>query len=88
MEGQFLSLSQRALYLTVLLSAPPILAALVVGLTLALVQALTQIQEQTLQVAAKIAAVFGMLIVFGYWMAGHLYRFALAIFQNFGSWVN
>lgn len=87
MDSQLIHLAQEALLLTVLVSAPPILAALVIGLLLALIQALTQIQEQTLQMAAKIVAVFGMLYVFGYWMAAQIHRFTLVIFENFGAWV-
>lgn len=87
MEGRFLQLAQEALVLTVLMSAPAVLAALVVGLILALVQALTQVQEQTLQMAAKILTVFGVLYLSGYWIASLLFRFALNVFQSFGTWV-
>lgn len=87
MESDFIHLAQQAIMVTVLVSAPPIVAALVVGLALAVFQALTQIQEQTIQMASKIVAVFGMLFLFGYWMAGQLYRFAYNIFANFGTWV-
>lgn len=87
MESHYLHLAQQALMLTVVLSAPPVLAAMVVGLALALVQALTQIQEQTLQTAAKIVLVFGTLYVFGYWMAGEMVSFASLIFRNFAGWV-
>jgi type III secretion HrpO family protein len=86
-ESQFIRLAQEALMLTVTVSFPAVLAALSVGLVLALVQALTQIQEQTLQMAAKIVMVFGTLYFFGYWMAAQLYRFASGIFQNFGTWI-
>jgi type III secretion HrpO family protein len=86
-ESEFISLAQQAILLTVTVSAPPIVAALAVGLILAVIQALTQIQEQTVQMAAKIVAVFGTLLLFGYWMATQVYRFALHIFENFGSMV-
>jgi type III secretion HrpO family protein len=88
MESHFLSLAQEALVMTLLMSAPAVIAALVVGLVLALVQALTQVQEQTLQMAAKILTVFGTLYLSGYWTASLVYRFALSIFRNFGTWVH
>ena len=88
METHFIQLAQQAILLTVLVSGPPILAALAVGLTLALFQALTQVQEQTLTMAFKIVAVFGTLALLGYWMGSHVHRFALLIFQNFGRWVH
>jgi flagellar biosynthetic protein FliQ len=87
MDTNFIHLVQQAILLTVLVSAPPIVAALAVGLVLAVFQALTQIQEQTIQMAAKIVAVFGAILMFGYWMASQLLQFTAHIFQNFGSWV-
>ena len=87
MDTDFIHLVQQAILLTVLVSAPPIVAALAVGLVLAVFQALTQIQEQTIQMAAKIVAVFGAILMFGYWMASQLLQFAAHIFQNFGKWV-
>lgn len=87
METEILQASRQAILLTVLISAPPILAALVVGLALATVQALTQIQEQTVQVAAKIVAVFAMLLVFGPRMARLLNRFARVVFEGFPNWI-
>lgn len=87
METDILRASQQAILLTVYISAPPILAALVVGLALATVQALTQIQEQTIQVAAKIVAVFAMLLIFGPRMARLLERYARVVFEGFPSWI-
>lgn len=73
--------------LTVLVSAPPIAAALIAGLVIASLQALTQIQEQTIQVAAKIIVVFGTLYILGHWMAVNVMRFGRLIFENFSAWV-
>ena len=86
MDADFIHLAQQAILVTVLVSAPPVLAALTVGLALAVFQALTQIQEQTVQMAAKIIAVFGSLLLLGYWMAAQIFAFASNIFQNFGKW--
>ncbi len=88
MESVFINASREALLVTVLVSAPAVLAALVVGLLLAVVQALTQIQEQTLGMAAKMAAVFGVLYLMGYWMAGHLSQLAFVIFSEFPNWIH
>ena len=87
MDADFIHLAQQAILVTVLVSAPPVLAALCVGLALAVFQALTQIQEQTVQMAAKIIAVFGSLLLLGYWMAAQIFAFASNIFQNFGQWI-
>ena len=53
LNSEALQLVYQALWLVLMLSAPPVLAAAVVGLLIALVQAATQIQEQTLQYALK-----------------------------------
>jgi len=87
-EGVFLSSAREALLIVVLASAPPLLAALVVGLAVAVVQALTQVQEQTLGVLARIVAVFGALYVSGAWMAGLVTRFAQKVLTEFPSWVH
>ena len=50
-------LTQQALWFVLLLSAPPIVVAAVVGLLIAFVQAATQLQEQTLQYVAKFFAI-------------------------------
>ncbi len=87
MESVILQAAQQALIVTVLISGPPILAALVVGLILAVIQALTQIQEQTIQMATKIIAIFGVLYFLGYWMATQIARFAHRIFMEFPRWI-
>lgn len=88
MEGAFLNSAREALLVVVLASAPPLLAALVVGLAVAVVQALTQVQEQTLGVLARIVAVFAALYVSGSWMAGLVTRFAQKVLTEFPAWVH
>jgi type III secretion HrpO family protein len=88
MEATFLSATREALLVVVLASAPPLVAALVVGLAVAIVQALTQVQEQTLGVLARILAVFSALYLVGYWMASFVTRFGQKIFTEFPKWVH
>jgi type III secretion protein S len=73
----------EALWLVLLLSAPPIIAASAVGLLVAVVQAATQLQEQTLQYTLKFFAIVLTLFVTASLLAGSLYRFADQIFSNF-----
>jgi flagellar biosynthesis protein FliQ len=83
MSADFIHLAQQAILVTVLVSAPPILAALAVGLTLAVFQALTQIQEQTLVFVPKILAMFVALLLALPFMAdsmhGHMMRISSRI---------
>ena len=73
----------EALWLVLLLSAPPVIAASVVGLVVAVVQAATQIQEQTLQYTLKFFAIVLTLFITASLMAGSLYAFADRIFASF-----
>lgn len=67
---------QEALLLVLVLSAPAVLSALVVGLLISVLQAATQLQEQTLSMAPKIVAVYAVLAAAGLWMVTELMRFA------------
>jgi type III secretion protein S len=77
----------EALWLVLLLSAPPVIAASAVGLLVAVVQAATQIQEQTLQFTLKFFAVVITLFITTSLMAGSLYAFGDRIFSSFPGMV-
>lgn len=76
----FTALAGKALWLILLLSLPPLLASLIVGLTISLFQALTQVQEQTLTFVPKIVATLIVLIIFAGWMLRHLIEFTKEVF--------
>jgi flagellar biosynthesis protein FliQ len=78
----YVSLAGEALYLILLLSLPPLLASLVVGLVISLLQALTQVQEQTLTFVPKIIATILVLIIFAGWMLGVLREFTSRVFDT------
>jgi len=65
---QVITLSQDAMTLTLLISAPMLLIAMVVGILIALFQAVTQIQEMTLTFVPKILAVMLGMLFFASWM--------------------
>lgn len=71
-DSDVLALSGRALYLILLLSAPMLIGALVVGLVISIIQATTQIQEQTLSFVPKIVVTFVSVILAGPWVASEL----------------
>lgn len=71
-----LDLTQAALWAAFLASAPIILAVLVVGLVVAIVQAVTQIQEMTLTFAPKIVVAMVVLMVSANFIGGVVSRFA------------
>jgi type III secretion protein S len=72
----------QALYLTLWLSLPVILVAAVVGTVVSLLQALTQVQDQTLSFAIKLIAVGLVLALTARWMGGELFNYTLSILQG------
>lgn len=73
---------------TFLLTAGPILlVSLIVGFTISLLQAVTQVQDFTLTFVPKILAVFGCLFFLLPWMASTLIGFAGRIIENLPSYV-
>jgi type III secretion protein S len=85
MSDDVVTLTTQALWLVLLLSAPPILAASVVGLLVAIVQAATQLQEQTLQYTLKFFAIVVSIFVTASLMAGTLFSYADGIFSSLAS---
>ena len=73
----------EALTLVMLLSLPPILVASVVGIVVSLLQALTQVQEQTIAFAVKLVAVTVMLVAMASLAGSQLLTYTLSIFNNF-----
>jgi flagellar biosynthesis protein FliQ len=63
-EAMVIHHAGTAMLLVLILSMPPIIVATVIGVLVSLIQALTQIQEQTLVFVPKIIAVFTSLIIF------------------------
>ncbi len=77
-----ISIGRETLGLVLLVSAPTIGLALVVGILVSLFQATTQIHEQTLTFAPKIVAVFLGLLVFGPWMLTAVAEFTVRLFNG------
>ncbi len=63
-----LTLGQQALEMTLMVSAPLLITALVVGLAVSVLQAATQINEMTLSFIPKLIAMVVALVVAGPWM--------------------
>ena len=61
----------------------PIVVATVIGLLVSLLQALTQIQEQTLGFAVKLVAITITIMAASSWMGGEIMLYTQEIFKNF-----
>ncbi len=75
-------LGRQAIWATVVVSAPLLAVALVVGLVIGIIQAATSINEMTLSFIPKLIALGLALLLFGNWMLGTLVDFSRGIFQR------
>lgn len=80
--GDILDLARDALVTMLFLSGPLLLTALVVGLVISLLQALTQIQEMTLTFVPKILSVFLVMLLSLPFMGGMLEDFSHRLFDK------
>ncbi len=87
MQSEALQLTYRALWLVLVLSAPPVVVAAIVGLLIAFVQAATQIQEQTFQYAAKFFAIVLTIFLTASLLGGTLMSYTDRIMTGFPGMV-
>jgi flagellar biosynthetic protein FliQ len=80
--SEAITLIQNAVVLTLLLSTPVLLVAMVVGLLISLFQAITQIQEMTLTFVPKIVAVMATLLFLSSWMITKLVDYTRELIMN------
>lgn len=85
--GTVVSLMRSGVFEILILSAPILLSALAVGLVVAILQATTSIQEQTLTFVPKIMTILGILALLGGWMFASLREYTINLFQMIPSMV-
>ncbi|MDD4343275.1 MAG: flagellar biosynthesis protein FliQ [Eubacteriales bacterium] len=73
-------IGREAVYTVLLISGPLLIGSILIGLTISIFQATTQIQEQTLTFVPKIVAIFVMIVVLGPWMLNILIAFTQNLF--------
>ena len=79
-----IDLARQALSLTLVLSLPVLLTVLGVGLVVSLLQAVTQVQEQTLSFVPKLLAGAAAVVLAGPWAMERLIEFSRTMFA--GTW--
>jgi flagellar biosynthetic protein FliQ len=77
-----MTIGQQALLTMLLVAAPMLLVALVVGLLVSIFQAATQINEMTLSFIPKLIAVFVTLVIAGPWMTAVLVDYIRRLFAS------
>lgn len=87
-EKMILDLYSQAMTVTLLVSAPMMLVAMIIGLIIAVFQATTQINEATLTFVPKLFAVFITMLLLGPWILQVLVEYTEGVFLSINSIVN
>ena len=80
--GMVMDIGRQAVEITLMMSAPLFLAALVTGLVVSIFQAATQINEMTLSFVPKLVAIFLTLVIAGPWMMTMITDFATRLITS------
>ena len=83
--GMLVTLLRDGVFQILLLASPVLGAALIVGLIVAIFQATTSIQEQTLTFVPKLAAILVVLALLGGWMFSSMRQYTINIFTMIGN---
>jgi flagellar biosynthesis protein FliQ len=83
-----MTLGRDAMEITLLVSAPMLLAALLIGLLVSIFQAATQINEATLSFIPKLVGVFAVLIIAGPWMLTTMVDYMHTVFSSLPAMAN
>jgi flagellar biosynthetic protein FliQ len=85
--GQVVALMNGGIIQILLLCAPVLIVGTVVGLIISILQATTQIQDQTISFVPKIVAIMAALIIFGPWMFTVIRTYTIGIFNQLPNMV-
>jgi flagellar biosynthetic protein FliQ len=81
-EDAFVDILRKMLYISMMLSLPVLGAALVVGLMVGLLQAVTSIQEQTLAFVPKLFAIVLVFVILAPWMLRVITEYGSELFSG------
>lgn len=84
-EGQIMGIVRDALFTVFKLALPVLLVSMAVGLIVSILQAATQIHEQTLTFVPKLVAIGVILLLLGPWMISQMSDFFLRLFESIAS---
>lgn len=79
--GEIMAIFRNALFTIIKLAAPILLTSVFVGLIISVIQAATQVHEQTLTFVPKLLAIGIMLLLFGNWMITQISDFTIELFS-------
>ncbi|MGJ7520467.1 flagellar biosynthesis protein FliQ [Variovorax sp. LT1P1] len=77
-----MTMGNQAIHVALMLGAPMLLVALVIGLVISIFQAATQINEATLSFIPKLIAIFATMVIAGPWMLGQMVDYMRQLFGS------
>ena len=77
-----MEIGRQAIEVTLIMAAPMVLSALIVGLIVSIFQAATQLNEATLQFVPKLVVMFLVLILVGPWMLQYMIDYIQRLFES------
>lgn len=86
-QETIIHLGQEAMTVVLLVSAPMLGLSMLVGILISILQATTQIQEQTLTFVPKIVAVIVAILIFGPWMLTIITQFTQNLFNQLPNFI-
>jgi len=86
-EDMVISLGRDAIMTTVILSAPLLISALVVGLIVSVIQAVTQVNEATLTFIPKMITIVIVMLVLAPWMTQMITSYTTELFTSVPNYV-
>lgn len=87
-QSLVVSLGTQAVLMIVLMSLPMILTAMIIGLMVSILQAVTQVQEQTLSFVPKTISVFLVLILLSPWMLATTKQYLAHLISSLPSFLS
>lgn len=87
-EDLALSLGSDAIKMIIIVAGPLLAAALVIGLIVSVLQAVTQINESTLTFIPKMIAILVVMAVMAPWMLENLQEYTTQIFTRIPEWIH
>jgi flagellar biosynthetic protein FliQ len=81
-ERDALDIVQQAIWTIIVVSGPAVGAAMIVGILIALLQALTQVQEMTLTFIPKIVVMLIVVAISGSFIGAHIYAFTELLYSR------
>lgn len=86
-QGDVMQIFRDAITLIIEISAPILLTGLIIGLTVSIFQAMTQINEQTMTFIPKIVGILLALLIFGNWMLTRLVEYTEQLFGSIVTYI-